>query len=98
MIFTDINDYNNIIKIIEKLKKSGKNIKGIFSFIDPFVYVAARLSEKFCHIPIVSTEAIYRMENKILTRNVLKDSPISLNYLIYKPTESLASFLEKLKK
>ncbi|MFK4425000.1 ATP-grasp domain-containing protein [Bacillus mycoides] len=97
MIFTDINDYDNIITTIEKLNKSGKNIKGIFSFIDPFVYLAARLSEKFCS-NIVSTEAIYRMENKILTRNVLKDLPISLNYLIYKPTEPLSSFLKKNKK
>ncbi|PEY89352.1 biotin carboxylase, partial [Bacillus cereus] len=96
MIFIDINDYDNIITTIEKINKSGKNIKGIFSFIDPFVYLAARLSEKFCS-NIVSTEAIYRMENKILTRNVLKDLPISLNYLIYKPTESLSSFLEKTK-
>ncbi|MES5927170.1 ATP-grasp domain-containing protein [Bacillus cereus group sp. MG9] len=98
MIFTDVNDYDNIITTIEKLNKSGKNIKGIFSFIDPFVYVAARLSEKFCsNSHIVSTKAIYRMENKILTRNALKDLPISLNYLIYKPTESLSSFLEKTK-
>ncbi|MFP3415205.1 ATP-grasp domain-containing protein [Bacillus sp. SIMBA_074] len=96
MIFTDINDYDNIITKIEKLNKSGKNIKGIFSFIDPFVYVAARLSERFCS-NIVSTKAIHHMENKILTRNVLKELPISLNYLIYKPTESLSSFLEKTK-
>ncbi|OSM09590.1 biotin carboxylase [Bacillus toyonensis] len=94
MIFTDINDYDNIITTIEKLNKSGKNIKGIFSFIDPYVYMAARLSEKFCS-NIVSTKAIHRMENKILTRNVLKDLPISLNYSIYKPTESLSSFFKK---
>ncbi|MHA4261705.1 ATP-grasp domain-containing protein [Bacillus cereus] len=94
MILTDINDYDNIITIIRKLNKSGKNIKGIFSFIDPYVYVAARLSEKFCS-NIVSTKAIHHMENKILTRNVLKDLPISLNYSIYKPTESLSSFFKK---
>ncbi|PHC43469.1 biotin carboxylase [Bacillus toyonensis] len=94
MIFTDINDYDNIITTIEKLNKSGKNIKGIFSFIDPYVYTAARLSEKFCS-NIVSTKAIHHMENKILTRNVLKDLPISLNYSIYKPTESLSSFFKK---
>ncbi|MEK4213669.1 biotin carboxylase [Bacillus wiedmannii] len=97
MIFTDINDYDNIITTIEKLNKSGKNIKGIFSFIDPYVYVAARLSEKFCS-NIVSTNAIHHMENKILTRNVLKDLPISLSYLIYKPTESLSSFFKKTNK
>ncbi|PGO20092.1 biotin carboxylase [Bacillus cereus] len=98
MIFTDIHDYDNMITTIEKLNKSGKNIKGIFSFIDPYVYVAARLSEKFCsNSHAVSTKAIYRMENKILTRNVLKELPISLKYLIYKPTESLSSFLEKTK-
>ena len=94
MIFTDINDYDNILTTIEKLNKSGKNIKGIFSFIDPYVYMAARLSEKFCS-NIVSTKAIHHMENKILTRNVLKELPISLNYLIYKPTESLSSFFKK---
>ncbi|PEP81025.1 ATP-grasp domain-containing protein, partial [Bacillus pseudomycoides] len=93
MIFTDINDYDNLITIIQKLEKTGKNIKGIFSFMDSFVYVAACLSEKFCQ-SIVSTEAIYHMENKILTRKVLQNSPISLNYLIYKPTESLSSFLK----
>lgn len=97
MTFTDINDYDNIITTIEKLEKSGKNIKGIFSFIDPFVAVAARLSEKFCS-NIVSTQAIYQMEDKVLTRNVLKNLPISLNYLIYKPTESLSSFIEQTKK
>ncbi|WP_439022373.1 ATP-grasp domain-containing protein [Bacillus thuringiensis] len=97
MIFTDINDYDNIITTIEKLNKSGKNIKGIFSFIDSYVYMAARLSEKFCS-NIVSTKAIHHMENKILTRNVLKDLPISLNYLIYNPTESLSSFLKKTNK
>ncbi|MEH7072256.1 ATP-grasp domain-containing protein, partial [Priestia megaterium] len=40
------------------------------------------------------TDAIYHMEDKILTRNVLKELPISLNYLIYKPTDSLSSFLK----
>lgn len=35
------------------------------------------------------------MENKILTRNTLKDLPVSPYYLIYKPTEPLSSFLKK---
>ncbi|MEH6979779.1 ATP-grasp domain-containing protein, partial [Bacillus pseudomycoides] len=89
----DINDYDNLSTIIQNLEKTGKNIKGIFSFMDSFVYVAACLSEKFCK-SMVSTESIYHMENKILTRKVLQNLPISLNYLIYKPTESLSSFLK----
>ncbi|PHD19630.1 biotin carboxylase, partial [Bacillus pseudomycoides] len=28
MIFTDINDYDNLITVIHNLKKTGKNIKG----------------------------------------------------------------------
>lgn len=97
MILTNINDYDTINKTIEKLEKTGMNIKGIFSFIDSFVSVAARLSEKFCS-NIVSAQAIYQMENKILTRNILKNLPISLKYLIYKPTDSLKSILKKAKK
>lgn len=38
------------------------------------------------------------MKNKILTRNILENLPISLNYLIYKPTDSLKSILKKAKK
>ncbi|WP_336771226.1 ATP-grasp domain-containing protein [Bacillus bombysepticus] len=94
MIFTDITNYDTTLKIISNLKETGKNIKGIFSFIDSFVSLAARLSDKFCS-NIVSTETIYHMENKILTRNILKDLPSSLNYSIYKPTGSLSSFLKK---
>lgn len=58
MILTNINDYDTINKTIEKLEKTGINIKGIFRFIDSFVSVAARLSEKFCS-NIVSAQAIY---------------------------------------
>ncbi|MBY0037315.1 ATP-grasp domain-containing protein [Bacillus cereus] len=96
MIFTNLDDYANIITIIEKLKKDGKNIKGIFSFVDSFVYLAASLSQRFCS-NIVSTKAIHKMENKILTRNVLKDLSISLNYSVYRPTKSLSDFLKETK-
>ncbi|MED0968600.1 ATP-grasp domain-containing protein [Bacillus paramycoides] len=93
MIVTNLDDYTNIITIIDKLKKNGKIIKGIFSFVDPFVYLAACLSQKFCS-NIVSTKAIHQMENKILTRNVLGNLSISLNYSVYKPTKSLSDFVK----
>ncbi len=75
---------------------ASKNIKGIFSFVDSFVYLAACLSQRFCS-SIVSTKAINKMENKILTRNVLKDLSISLNYSVYRPTKSLSDFLKETK-
>ncbi|MGX5633233.1 ATP-grasp domain-containing protein [Bacillus thuringiensis] len=93
MIFTDLNNYDSLITLINKLRKDGKSIQGIFSFVDPFVHLAARLSENYsCNN--ISTNAIQHMEDKILTRQTLKESPLSLNYWVYKPNESLASFLK----
>lgn len=96
MILTKLTNYNELKSNIIKLEKQGKQIKGILSFVDPYVHVAATLSEEFCP-SIVNTEPIMKMENKVLTRNLLKDLPVSPYYAIYTPDNSLEDFIHKQK-
>ena len=49
MILVELFDYDELKENIINLQKQGKQIKGIMSFVDSFVHVAADLSKEFCH-------------------------------------------------
>lgn len=96
MILVDISNLDELKNNLNKLQKQGKQIKAILSFVDPFVSVAAALSEEYCST-VVSTEAIIKMENKVLTRELLGDLPQSSPYEIYTPDYPLENFIEQSK-
>jgi biotin carboxylase len=93
MTLVEISNYDELKKNISKLQEQGKQITGIMSFVDPFVHVAAALSEEFCS-SVVSADPILKMENKVLTREVLEGLPITSHYEIYTPEYSLENFIE----
>jgi biotin carboxylase len=86
MILVALSKFDEIKKNLIKLQKQGKQIKGIFSFVHSYVHVAAVLSEEFCS-SVVSTDSILKMENKVLTRELLKGHPNSPHYTLYKPDD-----------
>lgn len=94
MIFVDLNDMNLLREKIEYLQKTGIVIKTIVSFVDPYVSVAAELCKQFCGKEI-PTAAIYKMENKIETRNALQHTEYGLKHGIYAEQEKLDTFLER---
>ena len=94
MIFTELSDDHTLIEIIQTLKSQGIIIQAILSFIDPYVNVAASLEEKFC-TSVVSANQIMSMEDKVLTRNLLKNLPSSPYFSIYTPGESSEYFLKE---
>ncbi|WP_440604685.1 ATP-grasp domain-containing protein [Bacillus sp. GB_SG_008] len=96
MILVGLSNYENLKENIIELQKQGKQIKGIFSFVDPYVHVAASLSEEFCP-SLASSDPILKMENKVLTRELLKDLPMSPYFAIYTPDDSLEKFIDKQK-
>jgi biotin carboxylase len=96
MILMKLSDYDKLKENIIKLQIQGKQIKGIVSFIDPFVHVAAVLSEEFCP-SVFSADQILKMEDKVLTRELLKDLPMSPHYVIYNPYDSFEDFIHKQK-
>ncbi len=97
MILVELSDYDKLKESIIKIQNQGKQIKGILSFVDPFVHVAASLSEEFCP-SVVSVASILKMENKILTRELLKDQPMNPHYAIYTTDTSLEDFIDKQKR
>lgn len=69
------------------------SVKCIVSFIDSYVYLAAKLSNQFCQTRL-SAEAMEIMEDKILTRHHLKDKKYSLSYYILTQDTSVEEFLK----
>ncbi|MBT2618672.1 MULTISPECIES: ATP-grasp domain-containing protein [unclassified Bacillus (in: firmicutes)] len=94
LIHTELSNYNALKKSIKNIQSQGKKIKLILSFIDPYVNVAASLTEEFC-ISIKSPDHILNMEDKVLTRNIIKDLPMSPYFSIYTPGEDLQNFVQK---
>lgn len=97
MILVELSNNDEIKKNLIKLQKQGKQIKGILSFVHSYVHVAAALSEEFCS-SVISTDPILKMENKVLTRELLKGHPNSPHYALYKPDDfSLENFIDQAK-
>ncbi|MFK2824591.1 ATP-grasp domain-containing protein [Bacillus sp. B190/17] len=96
MILTTLTDNNQLIAKIEEIQKQGKQIIAILSFIDPFVHVAAALSKRFCS-GAVSPEPIQMMEDKVLTRELLKDHSVSPYFARYTSDQSVKGFLNEQK-
>jgi biotin carboxylase len=97
MILVELSNYDELKKNLIKLQKQGKRIKGIMSFVHSYVHVAAALSEEFCS-PVVSIDPILKMENKVLTRELLKGHLNSPHYELYTPDDfSLENFIDQAK-
>lgn len=92
MILTDLTNYNLLKSCIGKVQEQGKKIEAILSFIDPFVHVAAKLSKEL-NITKVPPEPLEKMEDKVLTRELLKGLPASPYFETYKKGESLETFI-----
>jgi biotin carboxylase len=96
MILVELSNYDELKKNVRKLQKQGKQIKGIFSFVHSYVHLAAVLAEEFC-TSVVSTDSILKMENKVLTRELLKGHPNSPYYALYTPDYPLEYFINQAK-
>ncbi|ALC86794.1 biotin carboxylase [Bacillus sp. FJAT-22090] len=92
MVLTDLTNYNLLKSCIGKVQEQGKKIEAILSFIDPFVHVAAKLSKEL-NITKVPPEPLEKMEDKVLTRELLKGLSASPYFETYKKGESLETFI-----
>ncbi|MGR9047519.1 ATP-grasp domain-containing protein [Halobacillus faecis] len=84
MIFVqDLTEKQRIKKQITLIKKQGKEIRAVVSFVDPLVSMAAQISMEL-GLSSLSVKALYNMEDKTRFRKVLKGNP-------YNPVYSIAS-------
>ncbi|MGR6899447.1 ATP-grasp domain-containing protein [Rummeliibacillus sp. BSL5] len=80
-------------QIIE-LQEQGKIIKTIISFVDPFVSLAAQLSNELCKSNI-SVEALKIMEDKTETRRALKENATTPKFEVFQPVDNISTFIKK---
>lgn len=92
MIYVNQITEENIRSEITKLVVQGKIITTIISFVDPYVSIAAKLSNELCNSTI-SVNALKKMEDKTLTREVLKNNPTAPQFTIYNPSDYLTQFV-----
>ncbi|WP_409303881.1 ATP-grasp domain-containing protein [Peribacillus sp. SCS-155] len=94
MILTDLSSHEAMKEAIMKVQNQGKRVQQILSFVDPYVHVAASLSEHF-GLMKMPFEYMINMEDKVLTRTVLQDHPASPHYDVYQPGEDRGHFEQK---
>ncbi|ARF16646.1 ATP-grasp domain-containing protein [Sporosarcina ureae] len=94
MIHMDSITEEKVREQIHELRKSGMKLKGIFSFVDPFVSMAAHLANEFCDSKI-SADAYLKMEDKVLTRTALAKNEATPKFMIYEASENLKQFIIK---
>ncbi len=73
MVLCDIDNYEILKNRIAYLKTTEIEIEAIVSFIDPYVYIASKLADEL-GIGFFTTDAILKMQDKILSRKCLKDT------------------------
>ena len=79
IIYMESMDKVNVQNKIIQLLQSGHDVQAIISFVDPYVSMAANLSNEFCGSTI-SSEALGLMEDKLKTRIALQENKATCNF------------------
>ncbi|MCM3390582.1 ATP-grasp domain-containing protein [Ureibacillus chungkukjangi] len=98
LIYLETLTIGEIKKANTLLQLKGFEILAITSFVDQYVYIASKLADEFCE-NVLSSEAIYVMENKSETRKFFEGKPYTPNFLIFEKNNSfpLERLIDKLK-
>jgi len=94
MILTKLTKYDALKINIKEIQKSRKEVAAILSFMDPFVHVAAKLSREL-GITKVSPDPLVKMEDKLLTRRLLKGLTVTPHFSRYGKGQSLKNFIKR---
>jgi biotin carboxylase len=88
--------YTNLYKKCMAIKQRGINIKLCISFIDFNVSKAAKLSSSL-NLNEISTEALFKMEDKTRIRQALNKHPSNPFYMVYNGQNSIENILQESK-
>ncbi|MFJ8235678.1 ATP-grasp domain-containing protein [Ureibacillus sp. NPDC094379] len=94
--FVDLNNLEQVMETVKNIQKK-EQVACIISFIDSYVYLAAKLSNELCGTKL-SVEAIKIMEDKLLTRKQLQGKHYSPFFYVLSKDQSINSFIKKVKK
>ncbi|KAA0546556.1 ATP-grasp domain-containing protein [Bacillus sp. BGMRC 2118] len=94
MIYVEnLAEKETVMQEINKLQAQGKDIQGCMSLIDPFVHLAASITNEL-GLASLSTEALYLMEDKTRFREKMRDHPATPQFQVYRPDEKLTDWIE----
>jgi biotin carboxylase len=96
---TYIQDLLNKTEVLEEITaiiKSGKDLKACISLIDPFVTFTTKISEELGLFSL-SSDALYKMENKTRFRMELSDYSYSPFFEIFNHESPIHQFRDKVK-
>ncbi len=80
MQYCDFSNLEKVKETIKQLQEHSLNVKAIISFVDPYCGLAAYLSKEF-GLNNFTVDAIYNMQNKLQSRQLLKDTPYIPKYV-----------------
>lgn len=90
----DLLNRESILKEIKQLMENGYDVRACLSLIDPFVTIASQLAKEI-GLHELSTNALYKMENKTRFRNALQGFSCSPFFSVYDKTHSIDDFIEQ---
>ncbi|WP_059171357.1 ATP-grasp domain-containing protein [Bacillus sp. FJAT-27445] len=88
MIYVKNMSFENLLSKCLTLQESGESIRLCISLVDPYVHLAAKLSEMM-GLSHASTEALFTMEDKTRFRKVLAAHPSNPFFMVYTGEQSL---------
>ncbi|QVK17202.1 ATP-grasp domain-containing protein [Mycoplasmatota bacterium] len=83
MVFCNVTDYVDLKRNISELQENGLEIETIISFVDSYVYIASLLADEF-GVGCFTSDAIFKMHDKLLSRECIKQTPYVPWYKILK--------------
>jgi biotin carboxylase len=81
VVMNRLSDREEIYTQLSKINNQGKQVKAFISFIDPYVSLAADISNEL-GLQEVSVAALFKMEDKRRFRDVLKNNPVTPHFSI----------------
>lgn len=83
MVFCDVFDYTDLKENISQLQENGLEIETIISFVNSYGYIASLLADEF-GVGCFTSEAIFKMHDKLLSRECIKHTPYVPWYKVLK--------------
>lgn len=89
VFYSDLNNISKIRSLLNYLQLQHFNIRSIVSFVDPFCGLAAKLAQEY-NVGCFNSQAMYLMQNKLLSRDVLKETPYNPRYFVITQAETIS--------
>ncbi|WP_208585599.1 ATP-grasp domain-containing protein [Gracilibacillus suaedae] len=97
ILIVNLTNREKMRELVIKKINEGLEIHCITSFIDSYVYLASQLSKEFCKTNPISLDAVKAMEDKMLTRRLLREKEYTPSFIELNEDDSVDNWIEAYK-